>query len=244
MPEAVNTEDGETGQPRVAWRRRKSARPQEIVDAATRLLEEEGTANLSMAQIARRAGVSEATLYKYYDSKQALLGEVFVQWARPFVSRLAEELPSITGLHSQLSLVALRFLKGMEDTPRLHLIYYREIRWTDYRGSSLHRLNHDFARAIVDAVEAAIARGEVRADVVPAMVRDAIFGGLEHIAMRTIFAGRTIDAAGEVSRYIDFVMHGIAAPTVEGGQDAAGEAARLKAQIDRLEGLLGGMGKP
>lgn len=242
MPETVKTGD-DAGQPKVAWRRRKSARPQEIVDAATRLLEEEGTANLSMAQIARRAGVSEATLYKYYDSKQALLGEVFTQWARPFVTRLAEELPSITGLHSQLSLVGLRFIKGMESTPRLHLIYYREIRWTDYRGSSLHRLNHDFAQTVVDAVNGAIARGEVRADVRPAMVRDAIFGGLEHIAMRTIFAGRPIDAADEVSRYVDFVMYGIAAPPNDGGGEASGEAARLKAQIDRLEALLDNKGK-
>ncbi len=237
MPEALKTQDDDSGPARVAWRRRKSARPQEIIDAATKLLEEEGTANLSMAQIARGAGVSEATLYKYYDSKQALLGEVFTHWARPFVASLMADLPSIADLHSQLSLIALRFLRGIESTPRLHLIFYREIRWADYRGSSLHKINHDFAQTIVDAVRAAQERGEVRADLDPRMVRDAIFGGLEHIAMRTIFAGRDYDAVTEAARYIDFVLHGIAVPEpnlAPGGSDAT----RLAAQLDRLEALL------
>lgn len=233
-------------QPRVSWRRRKSARPQEIVDAATRLLEEEGTANLSMAHIARGAGVSEATLYKYFESKQALLSEVFTQWAKPFVARLSEELPSITDLHSQLTLVGLRFLRGIESTPRLHRIFYQEIRWNDYRGSTLHQINHDFAQTVVDAVQAAVERGEVRPEIQPAMVRDALFGGLEHIAMRTIFINRPFDAAEEVARYVDMILNGIGAVRADAGyaEKASDNADRLGQQIDRFESLMARLEKP
>lgn len=238
-PPAPNAPDEK---PRAAWHRRKSARPQEILDAATQLLEEEGTADLAMAQIAKRAGVSEATIYKYFESKQALLSEVFAQWAKPFVARLNEDMRSIADLHAQLVTIGLQFLRGLESTPRLHTIFYREIRWTDYRGTQLHKINHDFAKTVVDAVQAGIERGEVRADVNPAMVRDALFGGLEHIAMRTIFAGRPLDIGSEVAAYVDLLLGGIRTPTPK-PDSSPDEASRLAAQIDRLEALLAKAGK-
>ena len=82
----------------VAWRRRKDHRPQEILAAARRLIEEEGAAATSMARIAKLAGVSEATVYKYYESKQDLVNQVLTEWAQPFVERLASELRHISGL--------------------------------------------------------------------------------------------------------------------------------------------------
>lgn len=228
--------------PRAAWHRRKSARPQEILDAATEPLEEAGTADLAMAQIAKRAGVSEATIYKYFESKQALLSEVFAQWAKPFVARLNEDLPSIADLHAQLVTIGLRFLRGIQSTPRLHAIFYREIRWNDYRGTPLHKINHDFAQTVVDAVQGGIDRGEVRPEINAAMVRDALFGGLEHIAMRTIFAGRPLDVAGEVAAYVDLLLGGIRIPGT-GAEARSDQEERLGAQIDRLEALLAKAGK-
>src|SRR5690606_34673041 len=54
------------------WRRRKEARPGEIVEAALALFGERGFAATRLEEVAARAGVSKAALYRYFPGKQAL----------------------------------------------------------------------------------------------------------------------------------------------------------------------------
>ena len=54
------------------WRRRKEARPQEILDAALAEFAARGFAAARMEDIAARAGVTKGTLYLYFDSKETL----------------------------------------------------------------------------------------------------------------------------------------------------------------------------
>lgn len=215
----------------VTWRRRKDFRPQEILEAARRLIEEEGTASTSMARIAKQAGVSEATVYKYFENKQDLVNQVLRDWAEPFITRLQNELPHFQGIAAQLTLIAIRFLQSMEETPKLHRVFYQELRWTtDYRGSELHKLNHSFVQNVIEVVENGIRNGEVRPTTDATMLRDMLFGGLEHIALRTSFIGRQIDVEAEAARYVDMILNGVV--------DRHGTESELSAQISRLESVI------
>ena len=57
-------------------RRRKEARPQELLAAALALFVEKGFAATRAEEVALRAGVSKGTLYLYYPSKEELLKAV------------------------------------------------------------------------------------------------------------------------------------------------------------------------
>jgi AcrR family transcriptional regulator len=67
-------------------RRRKHARPRELLDAALSLFIEKGSAAARADEIAARAGVCKGTLYLYFDSKEDLLKELIAQ---RFSSRIA-----------------------------------------------------------------------------------------------------------------------------------------------------------
>ena len=60
-------------------RRRKEARPQELLDAALALFVEKGFAATRADEVALRAGVSKGTLYLYFTSKEDLLKAVIAQ---------------------------------------------------------------------------------------------------------------------------------------------------------------------
>lgn len=68
-------------------RRRKEARPQELLDAALAVFVEKGFAAARSEEVAARAGVSKGTLYLYYPSKHKLLEAVI---AHHLSSRIAE----------------------------------------------------------------------------------------------------------------------------------------------------------
>ena len=65
--------DSVHGRANATGRRRKAARPRELLDAALALFVEKGFAGSRAEDIAARAGVSKATLYLYFASKDDLL---------------------------------------------------------------------------------------------------------------------------------------------------------------------------
>src|SRR6266436_2876032 len=72
------------------WRRRKDARPQEILEAALSVFAERGFAAARMEQIAARAGVSKGTIYLYFDSKEAVFRALVHEVLGTQVSRFAD----------------------------------------------------------------------------------------------------------------------------------------------------------
>lgn len=194
-----------------AWRRRKNDRPTEIIAAARQMLEAKGLSGVSMARIAARANVSEALVYRYFDSKQALINQVLTEWAEPFITNLLLRLEGATSVRERFVLIATSYLRGMDDTPRLHRVFYQELRWADYVGSPLHKLNRRFANTVIEAVGEGVERGELRAGLDAAMVRDMVFGGLEHVAMRTSLAGKPVDVDRQARTFVDTLLDGLCA---------------------------------
>lgn len=60
-------------------RRRKQARPRELLEAALGLFIERGFAAARAEEIAERAGVSKGTLYLYFDGKEQLFTELIAE---------------------------------------------------------------------------------------------------------------------------------------------------------------------
>lgn len=83
-------------------RRRKHARPQELLDAALSLFIEKGFAAARADEIAARAGVSKGTLYLYFHSKEDLLKELIAQ---RFSSRIAISFHEATDARASLDML-------------------------------------------------------------------------------------------------------------------------------------------
>ena len=77
-----------TGKPR---RRRKEARPQEIIAAGLAEFAERGFAATRLEDVAARAGVVKGTIYRYFDSKETLFEAALSSGIGPAF----EELPDI-----------------------------------------------------------------------------------------------------------------------------------------------------
>lgn len=66
---------GRVTAPPTLWDRNRQLASREILDAALRLFVEQGYEETPVAQIAREAGVSERTLFRYFGTKEDLLGD-------------------------------------------------------------------------------------------------------------------------------------------------------------------------
>ena len=70
---------------------------EQLIDLVIGLIEERGSTSLTVAELAARAQMSPANLYRYFDSKEALIDAVAERWFQPKVAIMedvvASELP-------------------------------------------------------------------------------------------------------------------------------------------------------
>ena len=88
--------------PNCRWKRRKEARPEEILDAALKLFTEKGFSSTRMIDVAKAAGISKGTLYLYFDSKEAIFRDVVQQRITPQIDRFAQIVDEFDGSHADL----------------------------------------------------------------------------------------------------------------------------------------------
>ena len=89
------------GEPK--WRRRKEARPAEIVQAALQVFSEKGFAGAKLDEIAARAGVSKGALYLYFETKEDLFRAVVRQAVAPNVAMVVAFAEAFEGAFADLA---------------------------------------------------------------------------------------------------------------------------------------------
>lgn len=82
-------------------------------DGFLRAIEEEGYGSLSLATIARHAGIARNTIYNYAPTKDALLVAVVKAEAEPFVAALVAECSQIADPEDRLERVVRRQLAAL-----------------------------------------------------------------------------------------------------------------------------------
>jgi AcrR family transcriptional regulator len=152
------------GEPK--FRRRKAARPGEIVEAALAVFAERGFAAAKLDDIARRAGVSKGALYLYFETKEDIFRAVVAQAIAPNMQAIRAVIAAHPGpLSELLRLVAERVGFLIETLPVGGVIKMVIAEAGNF--PELARVWHDdlvahILGAMSDAIRAAQGRGEVR----------------------------------------------------------------------------------
>lgn len=90
-----------TGAPTTLWDRTRQLASQEILETALRLFTEQGYDETTIAQIAREAGVSQRTLFRYFGAKEDLLGGGQDRFGQVLMDAISEQ-PADAGVWEAL----------------------------------------------------------------------------------------------------------------------------------------------
>lgn len=97
----------------------QAARRQRVLQAAARLGAEGGYDAVQMRDVAATAEVALGTIYRYFPSKDALLGAAMVEWMQDLDRRMARRGPEGDTTSERVFDVLRRALATMEREPRL-----------------------------------------------------------------------------------------------------------------------------
>jgi AcrR family transcriptional regulator len=161
----------------------REERVSHILQAAREMFSENGYGQTAVADIAERTGVVEANVYKYFGAKRELLLKVLDDWYEEMFRDYAAALKPVRGTRARVRLLVARHLRSIKQHPALCRLMFREVRSEeDYPGSSLHAQNRRYTQLLVDVLKEGVDAGELKSDLSLPLLRDMIYGGIEHHA--------------------------------------------------------------
>lgn len=162
--------------------RKRLRRVNEILRVAAEVVAERGYSNATLEEVAERLDLAKASLYYYFDSKQALVSACLDTAAAEVARRLESIVeqgasPTETLRH----LIIEQQVFTTQDRPELSRLFLRHLEWPPPLLETIHEwlVRHDQIWKAV--IEAGIRTGEFSPAFDPAIVRHCLHGALDFV---------------------------------------------------------------
>lgn len=195
-------------------------RTADIMRAAREVFTEKGYSDSLISDIAERAGVVEGTIYRFFVNKRDLLQRVAEDWYVEMMESAEVGLRPIKGDWNRLHYIIYHHLESIRRDPGLSRLVFYELRPDPhYRSTSLFELNRKYTRRIADVVREGIAKGLFRSDVSPSLVRDMVYGTIEHRTWAFLRNEGDFDPETTAREITDLIYAGLLPPNGKASEE-------------------------
>lgn len=205
-----------------------------IMTSAHNLIVEKGYENTLIADIAQKAGIAEGTIYRYFVNKRELFIKVAERWYSQQLV-IDGDILATAGTWNKLQYLVWRTLQVTRQAPALSRFVLMELRPDPlYRESPIFALNRHFTSEVRKVVREAIANGEFRDDVSEYLIRDMVFGCIEHHIWAFLRSEGDFDPNVAANGIATVICRGMAT-TAAATDSPASVVERLERAVTRLE---------
>ncbi|MGQ9859944.1 MAG: TetR/AcrR family transcriptional regulator [Thermodesulfobacteriota bacterium] len=201
----------------MARSRRLGQRKEQILKAAERVFARKGFQESTVSDVAREAGLSEATIYEYFPSKEELLFSIPGETTRKGKEILEFHLQYVRGAANKIRSIIYHYLSFYQNNPDYAAIAMLVLKQNrKFIETEAYQMVREGSRVILRVVEEGIASGEFSPHINPFLVRSVILGTIENILIRKLLHGKPEDLVAFVDPLTDLVIRGIARGAVSG----------------------------
>ena len=187
-----------------------------ILKAAENIFAQKGFHEATISDIAKKAEVSEATIYDYFSSKEELLFSIPAETIHRYQEKNLEILEYIQGAANKLKFLIYRHLKLYASNPDYANVVMLILKGNrNFLKTEAYKIVQRSARNTTQVLEEGIQNGEFRPHIKPYLVRDMIWGTIEHLVTRKSLLGKPQDLLGLADEIVNTIFQGILLPTRE-----------------------------
>lgn len=209
-------------------------RENEIIMAARQVFENLGYESATVAEIADVVGVVEGTVLHYFKSKRGLMTRVIEMFYSEITDEMEEGIAGVEGVRNQLRYVIHKHLSMLADNAQLCTVILTESRSNaDGLLEKVHNLNKRYTNIVIDIVNQGKATGEIADFVMPKLVRNMIFGSIEHYLWDYMGGKRKIDVSSVADQLTRSIYSGIASQPDNYDEEITRLVAKLNMLLDK-----------
>jgi AcrR family transcriptional regulator len=187
-----------------------------ILKAAENIFAQKGFHEATISDIAKKAEVSEATIYDYFSSKEELLFSIPAETIHQYQEKNLEILEYIQGAANKLRFLIYRHLKLYASNPDYANVVMLILKGNrNFLKTEAYKIVQRSARNTTQVLEEGIQNGEFRPHIKPYLVRAMIWGTIEHLVTRKSLFGKPQDLLGFADDIVHTIFNGILTPQKE-----------------------------
>jgi TetR/AcrR family fatty acid metabolism transcriptional regulator len=178
-----------------------------IINSAKKLFAEQGYQKTTIVDISRRAGLSEAALYEYFQGKESLLLMIPDLWVSELVRDLDEQLFGVKGTVNKLRKYLWWYLRRVEQSPLDAKIVYLFLKTNaNFLNTDVYANVKNFYAYLVDIFEEGRRTGEMKADLNSRAARDIFVGTMDHIISRWLLKDMSYSLFDNLENTFDLMV--------------------------------------
>jgi AcrR family transcriptional regulator len=146
----------------IASRKATGDKREAIMTAALELFVERGFYGTAVPEIAERAGVGAGTIYRYFESKEALVNEIYREQKLRFGHLALDDFPSTASTREQFRVLWMRMARFAVGNPSA-FVFLELHHHARYLDAASHAVEQRMTALFSHVVTSAQARNEVKA---------------------------------------------------------------------------------
>jgi TetR/AcrR family fatty acid metabolism transcriptional regulator len=205
----------------MADKSKPKTRKDRIMDAALRIFAEKGFQNATITEISKEAGVSEATIYEYFGTKEDLLFAIPEKISNDTFEESSKVIPYIKGVEGKIRAILLFYVQLYQSNPDYSALVLLQLMSNKrFRQTPAHAAIRRSSHGLLDCIRAGIEDGTFKKNADPYLVRSMLMGAIEHMFIHWHMQGmpkRKKSIADMLDLLIEIVLEGIRAKKEESG---------------------------
>ena len=216
---------------------RAKTRKDRIMDAALRIFAEKGFQNATITEISKEAGVSEATIYEYFGTKEDLLFAIPEKISNETFEESSKVIPFIKDVEGKMRAILLSYVQLYQSNPHYSALVLLQLMSNKrFRQTPAHAAIRRSAHSLLDCIREGIADGTFKKDSNPYLIRSMLMGTIEHLFIHWHMQGmpkRKTRIMDMLDPFIEIILDGIRAK-----EENAGLTLYLEPGAARIFGKL------
>lgn len=191
----------------------KKNRPKykQIIDAAVKVIAENGYHGSQVAKIAKQAGVADGTIYLYFKNKDDILVSVFQEKMGQFIEKISEQINTEQKADDKLlKLIEMHFLQ-LENDHDLAVVTQLELRQSDIElRTQINQVLKSYLNVLDTIIQEGIDDGIFQQNLHVRLVRQMIFGTIDEIVTNWVMQDHKYSLVEQASDVHSLIIKGLA----------------------------------
>ncbi|WP_400164240.1 TetR/AcrR family transcriptional regulator [Brevibacillus sp. TJ4] len=183
---------------------------QAIIDAAVRVIAQQGYHNAQVSKIAKEAKVADGTIYLYFENKDDILISLFNEKMGHFIETCRQRIMEQTSTEQKLYVLVHAHLSQLSQDQDLAKVTQIELRQSNQEISvGIGNVMKQYFNLIDEVIGEGIATGVFRTDLDVRMTRKMIFGTLDEVTTSWVMKQCKYDLVSHVDPIHNLFLYGL-----------------------------------
>jgi TetR/AcrR family transcriptional regulator, fatty acid metabolism regulator protein len=200
---------------------RIKSRKDRIMDAALRIFAEKSFQDATISEISKEAGVSEATIYEYFGTKEDLLFAIPEKISNDTAKESHAVLPFIKDVEGRMRAIVYSYVHLYQNNPHYSALVLLQLMSNKrFRQTPAHEAIRRSAHSLLDIIREGITDGTFRPDADAYLIRSMLMGTVEHLFIHWHMQGmpkREKSLMDLLDPFLEIILNGIRAKKEQQG---------------------------